>query len=156
MPGALAPTRSKRAPGCVSLRAPTMGETSGIAIRALSLGKPLVVSDLGWFSELPDEVALKVPPDAREVDELAKALETLADAEVRERMGAASVALASTEHDVERVADSYAAVLEEAAGGEAVRDAVLREVSSAAADVGIEASSSEAAMLGRALDEVEL
>jgi glycosyltransferase involved in cell wall biosynthesis len=139
-----------------SLRSPTMGETSGAVIRALGLGKPLLVSDVGWFSELPDEVALKVPPDAREVDELAKALETLADAEVRERMGAASVALASTEHDVERVADSYAAVLEEAAGGEAVRDAVLREVSSAAADVGIEASSSEAAMLGRALDEVEL
>jgi len=139
-----------------SLRSPTMGETSGAVIRALGLGKPLLVSDVGWFSELPDEVALKVPPDAREVDELAKALETLADAEVRERMGAASVALASTEHDVERVADSYAAVLEEAAGGDAVRETVLREVSEAAADVGIEASSSEAAALGRALDEVEL
>src|SRR4051812_30125527 len=32
----------------VSLRAPTMGETSGTVIRALSLGKPLVVSDIGW------------------------------------------------------------------------------------------------------------
>ncbi|MGH2997111.1 MAG: glycosyltransferase family 4 protein, partial [Gaiellaceae bacterium] len=46
---------------CVNLRAPTMGETSGSAIRALSLGRPLVVSDLGWFSELPDGAALKVP-----------------------------------------------------------------------------------------------
>ena len=36
----------------VSLRSPTMGETSGTAIRALSLGKPLVVSDVGWFAEL--------------------------------------------------------------------------------------------------------
>src|SRR6185437_7025404 len=43
----------------VLLRAPTMGETSGSAIRTLSLGKPLVVSDLGWFAELPNEVALK-------------------------------------------------------------------------------------------------
>jgi glycosyltransferase involved in cell wall biosynthesis len=34
----------------VSLRSPTMGETSGSAIRALSLGKPLVVSDVGWFA----------------------------------------------------------------------------------------------------------
>ena len=41
----------------VSLRSPTMGETSGSAIRALSLGKPLVVSDAGWFAELPDDVA---------------------------------------------------------------------------------------------------
>ena len=46
----------------VNLRSPTMGETSGTAIRALSLGKPLVVSDVGWFAELPDDVALKVLP----------------------------------------------------------------------------------------------
>ena len=55
---------------CVSLRAPTMGETSGSAIRALSLGQPLVVSDLGWFAELPDEVARKVPVGEGEVDAL--------------------------------------------------------------------------------------
>ena len=47
----------------VSLRAPTMGETSGTAIRALTLGKPLVVSDVGWFGELPAAVALKVSVD---------------------------------------------------------------------------------------------
>ena len=52
----------------VNLRSPTMGETSGTAIRALSLGKPLIVSDVGWFSELPSEVALKVPVDEHEVD----------------------------------------------------------------------------------------
>src|SRR5439155_3753957 len=62
----------------VGLRSPTMGETSGAAIRALSLGKPLVVSDVGWFSELPDDVALKIPVDDREIDALAAALELLA------------------------------------------------------------------------------
>src|SRR5439155_23750555 len=31
----------------VALRRPTRGETSGMAIRALSLGKPLIVSDAG-------------------------------------------------------------------------------------------------------------
>jgi glycosyltransferase involved in cell wall biosynthesis len=50
----------------VSLRSPTMGETSGSVVRALSLGKPLVVSNVGWFSELPDEVAIKVSPDEHE------------------------------------------------------------------------------------------
>ena len=62
----------------VSLRSPTMGETSGMAIRALSLGKPLVVSDVGWFSELPDAVAAKVPVDELEVVTLAGVLEQLA------------------------------------------------------------------------------
>ena len=52
----------------VSLRSPTMGETSGTAIRALTLGKPLVVSDVGWFGELPDGVALRVAVGDDEVD----------------------------------------------------------------------------------------
>ena len=38
---------------CVNLRSPTMGETSGSVIRQLSLGKPVIVSDVGWFAELP-------------------------------------------------------------------------------------------------------
>jgi glycosyltransferase involved in cell wall biosynthesis len=59
----------------VSLRAPTMGETSGSAIRALSLGRPLLVSDLGWFAELPDEVVRKIPVGEGEVDALVAALE---------------------------------------------------------------------------------
>ena len=67
-----------RADVCVSLRAPTMGETSGVALRALSLGRPLVVSDLGWFAELPDEVALKVPVDEHEAETLAAELALLA------------------------------------------------------------------------------
>ena len=100
----------------ISLRSPTMGETSGTAIRALSLGKPLLVSDVGWFSELPDDVALKVAPGDGEVERLVVALETLCDPAVRERMAASARDLAG-EHDVERVADLYAAVLQEAAGG---------------------------------------
>src|SRR5207253_4324654 len=66
---------------CISLRAPTMGETSGSVIRALSLGRPLVVSDVGWFAELPDDVAFKVPVDEDEVPALATALELLAASE---------------------------------------------------------------------------
>src|SRR5207247_4009937 len=72
----------------VLLRAPTMGETSGSAIRTLSLGKPLVVSDVGWFAELPDEVALKAPVGGdAEVDGIAAALERLAEPGVAAAMG---------------------------------------------------------------------
>jgi glycosyltransferase involved in cell wall biosynthesis len=134
---------------CVSLRHPTMGETSGTAIRALSLGKPLVVSDVGWFSELPAEAVLKVPVDEREVETLAAALELLArDAGVRAAMGAAARELAEREHRVERVADLYAASLEEAAGGDAVARAVLRDVAEAAADVGLARTGELAERLG--------
>ena len=95
----------------VGLRSPTMGETSAAAIRALSLGKPLVVSDVGWFSELPDEVAVKVPVGEGEVEALAAALERAASGP---EMGKAALELARTEHDLGRAADAYAAALREA------------------------------------------
>ena len=142
---------------CLNLRAPTMGETSGSVVRQLSLGKPVVVSDVGWFSELPDEVALKIPVDEREVDTLHAALELLASREdVRRAMGEAAAALARREHDLEHVAELYAAALEQAAGGAAVAESVLREVSQAAAEVGIDADAPEAVELARRLAEVEL
>jgi glycosyltransferase involved in cell wall biosynthesis len=100
----------------VSLRSPTMGETSGTVIRALTLGKPLIVSDVGWFSELPDDVALKVAPGDGETERLVSAMEALRDPAVRERMGASARQLAADEHDVERVAELYALALEQAAG----------------------------------------
>ena len=141
----------------VCLRAPTMGETSGSALRALSLGKPLVVSDVGWFSELPDEVALKVAVDEAEVQTLAVAHAALAgDAAARAACGAAALALASSEHAVDRVADLYAAALEQAAGGRAVGDAVLAEVAEAAAAVGIGAAAPEAGEIAARLREVGL
>jgi glycosyltransferase involved in cell wall biosynthesis len=96
----------------VSLRWPTMGETSAAAIRALSLGKPLVVSDIGWFSELPDSVAAKVPVGEGELERLEQALEQTA---TNPAMGAAALELARTEHDLDRVADLYTAALREAA-----------------------------------------
>jgi glycosyltransferase involved in cell wall biosynthesis len=140
----------------ISLRSPTMGETSGTVIRALTLGKPLVVSDVGWFAELPDEVALKVVPDEHEAEEIAAAMERLAEPAVRSEAGEAARALARREHDLGHVADLYVAALEEAAGGEAVRDAVIQSLTSAAADVGIDADSAAAARIARTLDEVEL
>ena len=123
---------------CVSLRYPTMGETSGVVVRAMTAARPQVVSDIGWFSELPEEVALKVPVGGDEVEALAAALQRLArEPALRASMGEAARAFAEREHDLGRVADAYATALEEAAGGEAVRDAVRTAVATAASDVGL-------------------
>ena len=141
----------------VNLRSPTMGETSGTAIRALSLGKPLVVSDVGWFSELPAAVALKVPVGDDEVGMLGAALELLVQrADVRAAMGRAAAALAEGAHALASVADGYASALEQIAGGDAVADAVLSDVASAAAQVGIRRGTLEASELARRLAEVDL
>jgi glycosyltransferase involved in cell wall biosynthesis len=119
----------------VNLRYPTMGETSGSAIRALSLGKPLVVSDVGWFHELPHDVALKVPVDELEVEVLAAALQVALDHGAQ--LGAAARDYAVRELDVARIADAYAGALEVAAGGDAVDDAVLWRIAEAAIEVGV-------------------
>jgi glycosyltransferase involved in cell wall biosynthesis len=141
----------------VSLRAPTMGETSAAALQALALGKPLVVSDLGWFAELPGEVARRIPVGGREIEALADVLEELAaDEGARRDMGAAAVEHIRTEHDLERVAEAYLAALEWAAGGEAVADAVFAEVAQAAAEVEIGADSPELARIARRLRESDV
>jgi glycosyltransferase involved in cell wall biosynthesis len=142
---------------CVFLRRPTRGETSGMAIRALSLGKPLVVSNAGWFAELPASVAAKVPLDEREADTLAAFLGLLAhDGGLRESMGAAAGDHARRVHGLERVADLYAAALEEAAGGAAVGEAVLAEVAAAARDVGLDADGAELGSVAARLREAGL
>ncbi|MFL6011402.1 MAG: glycosyltransferase family 4 protein, partial [Gaiellaceae bacterium] len=142
---------------CISLRAPTMGETSGSVIRALSLGRPLVVSDFGSFSELPDDVALKIPVDEDEIPALATALELLASSEPTQlAMSDAARSYVAREHDLGRVAHEYAAALEEAAGGAAVADAVVADVARAAAEIGIEPGTPFAAELSGRLDELGL
>jgi SAM-dependent methyltransferase len=50
----------------LNLRYPTVGESSGSLLRALGLGKAVLVSDVGSFQELPDEICLKAPVDASE------------------------------------------------------------------------------------------
>jgi glycosyltransferase involved in cell wall biosynthesis len=120
----------------VNLRYPTMGETSGSVIRALSLGKPLVVSDVGWFGELPDDTVLKVPVDEHEVPTIEAALGFAAEHGVA--LGAAARAQVEREHSLARVADAYVAALEVAAGGDAVDNAVLLRIAEAASEAGID------------------
>jgi len=103
---------------CLSLRWPTLGETSASVIDALGLGRAVVVSDLGWYSELPDGVVAKVPVDDHEGDLLAATLELLAEnGRVREGLGRAAADYTRREHDLGRTADAYVQALVEAAGG---------------------------------------
>ena len=61
----------------LNLRYPTVGESSGTLLRSLGLGRAVIVSDIGSFSEYPDEICLKVPVDAREEETLFEYLNLL-------------------------------------------------------------------------------
>lgn len=52
----------------LNLRYPTVGESSGSLLRALGLGKAVLVSDVGSFAELPDDICLKTPVGPGEED----------------------------------------------------------------------------------------
>jgi glycosyltransferase involved in cell wall biosynthesis len=142
---------------CVSLRYPTMGETSGSVIRALGLGRPVLVSDVGWFSELPDDVVGKIPVDETEVDVLASVLERLsADERLRRNMGEAARRYVLNAHDLDHVADLYQRACDEFLIGPAVDAEVLGDVSRAASDVGIGMNDPEFRDLARGLKETDL
>ncbi|MFI5197941.1 MAG: glycosyltransferase [Thermoanaerobaculia bacterium] len=101
----------------VNLRHPTMGETSHAVCRLAGFGLPLVVSDTGWFRELPDSFADKIPIGGDEVAYLARAMERLAfETDLARERGSAASAWAVPRRP-ERIAEAYRAVLEEAAAG---------------------------------------
>lgn len=71
---------------CVNLRYPVEGETSSVALRMMSYGKPTLVSDAGSMAELPHGTCLKIRPGDGEVEAIHAALARLAHDE--ERRGA--------------------------------------------------------------------
>jgi glycosyltransferase involved in cell wall biosynthesis len=55
---------------CVNLRFPAAGETSGIAIRLMGIGKPVMVTDSEECSRFPDDACLRIAPGAMERESL--------------------------------------------------------------------------------------
>jgi len=142
---------------CVALRHPTMGETSGAVLRALSAGLPLVVSDQGWYSELPDTVAAKTPVGAFQHETLVATLKLLARRpDVRRAMSSAARELVADEHTVEHVAKGYVRAIEELAGSDLVEREVVSQIAQSAADVGFDSADPEVAAMGRYLKELGL
>jgi glycosyltransferase involved in cell wall biosynthesis len=87
--------------GCdilLNLRWPTTGESSGPLLRALWLGRCAVVTDVGAYSEFPDDVVVKVPLDRMSGEGVAGCLAPLArSAFERRRIGDAAARFAKAE-----------------------------------------------------------
>jgi glycosyltransferase involved in cell wall biosynthesis/SAM-dependent methyltransferase len=97
----------------LNLRYPTVGESSGTLLRALGLGKAVVVSDVGSFGEYPDEICLKAPIDASEEDHIFEYLNLLfSRPEVARSLGARARQWVERECSWESVAHRYADFLQ--------------------------------------------
>ena len=111
---------------CANLRYPTAGETSASMLRVMAVGRAVVVSDYAQFTELPDEVAVKVPLGDGEVEGLARALgEILGKRERLEEMGEAAREFVRTRHDPSAAAAATVAACTELAGAEPPGDAAV-------------------------------
>lgn len=96
----------------LNLRYPTVGESSGSMLRALGLGKAVLVSDVGSFSEFPDDVCLKVPVDQSEEDLIFQYLNLLVSRpEIARALGRRAKEYVARECNWETVACRYAAFL---------------------------------------------
>jgi glycosyltransferase involved in cell wall biosynthesis/SAM-dependent methyltransferase len=97
----------------LNLRYPTVGENSGTLMRALGLGKAVIVSEAGSFSELPASICLKAPVDATEEDHLFEYLNLLVSRpEARRALGARARQWVESECTWRQVAQRYADFLE--------------------------------------------
>jgi glycosyltransferase involved in cell wall biosynthesis len=120
----------------VNLRFPTVGETSGAVCRLAGCGLPVVVSDVGWFRELPASFASKIPIGEGEAEAVARELDLLAnDATLRVSRAEAARAW-GVARGPGRIASAYARVVREVAAGHAPALALLGRVARAMEAVG--------------------
>jgi SAM-dependent methyltransferase len=97
----------------LNLRYPTVGESSGTLLRALGMGKAVIVSDVGSFREYPDETCLKAPVDANEEDHLFEYMNLLVSRpEMAQALGGRARRWVERECSWDLVARRYACFLE--------------------------------------------
>ncbi len=102
----------------VSLRYPAAGETSGIAVRMMGIGKTVLVTAGEEVSRFPEASCVRVDPGPAESDMLAAYMLWLAEDEAaRREIGRRGAAHIAAEHELERCTDLYWDLLREILGG---------------------------------------
>ncbi len=110
----------------LNLRWPTFGETSGTLMRALGLGKTVVVSDVGAFRELDDDICVRIPCDELQEPLLLECLKwLLSDRGITEEIGRSAREWVSRNCTWNHVARSYTDFLSSLQGAPARNPAAL-------------------------------
>ena len=96
-----------------NLRYPTAGESSASLLRVMGAARPVIVSDVGSFSELPDDCVVKVSVNSEEENSLFDAMELLAsDAGLRRDLGQRALEYVLENHLPEKTAPAYIRAIE--------------------------------------------
>lgn len=118
----------------INLRAQTVGETSGSLCRLMGAGVPTIVSDIGWFSEIPGDCVVRIDAvtDAdADVAVCTLLKELMENAQLRQTIGANARAYIRTHHTVEQAVAGYLDLI-----GKVIQSRTRRSfVESVAADI---------------------
>ena len=109
----------------LNLRHPTMGEASGSQLRIWNAGAASVVSDAGWYGDLPEDTVLRLPAGEERagLPPLMRRLD--ADRGLCARIGVAGRARLVAAHTPERYVDGLMALVAQA--GRDAREGLLAE-----------------------------
>jgi len=93
---------------CINLRYPAAGETSGIAIRMMGIGKPVMLTDSLECSRFPEDACIRIAAGAAERESLRDHMLLVAGMpEVAAAIGARAAAHIQACHGVDEVAARY-------------------------------------------------
>lgn len=93
---------------CINLRHPAAGETSGIAIRFLGLGKPVLLTDGEETAGLPEDACIRIPPGIAERPALRQhMILVISMSEVARAIGQRGTRHVEAHHRVEDISRQY-------------------------------------------------
>jgi glycosyltransferase involved in cell wall biosynthesis len=93
---------------CVNLRYPAAGETSGIAIRFMGIGKPVLLTDSEECSRFPEDACVRIAPGPLEPESLRQHLLLLTSIpEVARAVGQRGAGHIQNRHRVEEVSEQF-------------------------------------------------
>lgn len=99
---------------CLNLRHPSAGETSGIAIRMMDAGKPVLLTASEENSRFPEDACVRIEPGAAEEDMLFEAMLWLSRfPEIARQIGRRAQAYVRRVHAPHQAAAAYRALLSE-------------------------------------------
>ena len=97
---------------CVNLRYPAAGETSGIAIRLMGIGKPVMVTESEECSRFPEDACIRITAGALERESLRQHMLLLISmAETARAIGQAGAGHLRRRHRVTEISEQYWRVL---------------------------------------------
>jgi glycosyltransferase involved in cell wall biosynthesis len=102
---------------CINLRYPAAGETSGIAIRLMGMGKPVLVTDAEECSRFPADACIRIAPGATERESLRQHMVLLTSmTEAARAIGQRGAGHIRSRHRVNEVSERYWQLLCEIGG----------------------------------------